>query len=179
MFMQDIMNNLNVPIDKNFTIRVMQANDLPQVRSIYLDGIGTRNATFEVSAPDSWQEWDSKYISRCRFVAVSGDRVLGWIMISQVSNRLCYAGVAEISVYVANSVQSKGVGYKLLSTLITDAEENGFWTLQAGIFPENKASLALHQKCGFRQVGVREKIAMLDGKWRDMLLLERRSKKFI
>lgn len=174
------MNKLNVNVERTFKIRNLYASDLSDVKSIYLDGIATKNATFELSAPDTWQEWDNKYISSCRFVAADDNqRVFGWIMISQVSSRICYSGVAEVSVYVAKEVQAMGVGSELLSQLIADSETNGFWTLQAGIFPENKASLALHQKCGFRLVGIREKISMLDGKWRDMLLLERRSKKFI
>lgn len=168
----------SVSVSDKFIIRQMQDYDYLQVRDIYIQGVNTRNATFETIVPDSFEEWNKKYIPVCRFVAVT-DVVLGWTALNQLSIRSIYAGVVEVSIYVASSVQRLGIGYALLSSLVKASEENNFWMLQAGIFPENTASLALHKKCGFREVGIREKIAKLDGRWRDMLLLERRSDKFI
>lgn len=165
----------NSDTDKSFIIRSMCSDDWPWVKSIYLDGIATKNATFEAKVPASWEEWSNAHLASCRLVAANDNKVLGWIMLNRVSDRPCYIGVAEVSVYVALELRRTGIGYALLSTMIKDSQENGFWTLQAGVFPENVASLALHKKCGFREVGVRKKIARLDGKWRDMLLLEHRS----
>lgn len=170
------MNNLNIKIDKNnFKIRTMQDHDWQKVRQIYLEGIATQNATFETTAPEHWEEWDKNHLSSCRLVAEHHGEVLGWAMLSAVSNRRVFAGVAEVSIYVSEIVQRKGIGYALLSTLIIESEKNHIWTLQAGVFPENLASLAVHKKCGFRVVGIREKIGQLHGQWRDMMLLERRS----
>lgn len=155
-------------------IRGMQEADWPAVRAIYEAGIATGDATFETSAP-TWERWDAAHLPECRFVAVAADTVVGWAALSPVSSRCVYAGVAEVSVYVAPDRQGQGVGRKLLNALVLASEQQGLWTLQAGIFPENQASRALHERCGFRVVGVRERLGQLGGKWRDALLLERRS----
>jgi L-amino acid N-acyltransferase YncA len=162
-------------MDTSFIIDKMKTDDWNLVKSIYLRGITTGNATFQQNAP-SWIEWDESHLSSCRFVARSIDQVLGWAALSPVSSRYVYAGVAEVSVYVNPDHQGKGLGSSLLMHLIEASEENGFWTLQAGIFPENQLSIALHKKCGFREVGRRERIGEMNGVWRDVILLERRSK---
>lgn len=144
------------------------------VRAIYLDGVATGHATFQQSAPD-WNEWHKGHLPNGRLVAIDGEQVLGWAALTSVSSRCVYAGVAEVSVYVAQSAQRQGVGAALLAALVAEAESAGIWTLQAGIFPENKASLALHAKAGFRTVGTRERLGQLNDRWRDVLLLERRS----
>ena len=156
-------------------IRDLRPGDWPEVAAIYADGIATRNATFETDVP-SWEAWDASHLPQ-RVVAVDGSRVLGWSALSAVSERCCYAGVAEVSVYVAADAQGHGVGRALLEALIVRAEAAGMWTLQAGVFPENVASVALHERCGFRVVGSRERIGQLDGFWRDVVLLERRSRR--
>ena len=165
--------------DSSFFIESMQAEDWPEVRRIFVQGIATGNATFETHAP-SWEEWDAHHLATERWVARSapGKPVLGWIALSPYSSRAVYQGVAEDSVYIAAIARGVGLGRILLTWLIEDAERQGFWTLQAGIFPENKASLALHQVCGFRLVGNREKIGRMNGTWRDVLLLEWRSTKW-
>ena len=148
-----------------------------QVRQIYLDGIATGHATFETSAP-SWAQWDSNHLKPGRIVALSAEsgEVVGWAALNPVSARRVYAGVAEVSVYVANDARQTGIGKALLSRLVESSEPHGLWTLQASVFPENVASLALHKSCGFREVGIRERIGCLNGVWRDTVLLERRSK---
>jgi len=148
----------------------------PAVREIYEQGIASGNATFETELPD-WQKWDSSHRKDCRLVAVEAgrDSIIGWAALSSVSARRVYSGVAEVSVYAAAEARGRGVGKALLETLVTESEANGVWTLQAGIFPENKPSLALHKECGFLEVGVRRKIGKLGDVWRDVLLLERRS----
>lgn len=158
----------------DYALGSMLASDWEQVRSIYLEGIAGRNATFETDAP-SWEKWTASHLAFARLVARSGPDVLGWAALSPVSARECYAGVAEASVYVRAADARRGIGKALLNALIATSERNGIWTLQAGIFPENRASLALVRSCGFRAVGFRERIARLDGVWRDVLLLERRS----
>lgn len=158
------------------TITNMTENHWPAVRGIYESGIATGNATFQTEAP-GWDDWDKGHIKNCRLVAVEGDQVLGWAALSPVSSRCVYAGVAEVSVYVHPDARGKGVGRQLLNALILESEANNYWTLQAGIFPENMASIILHEKLGFRQVGRREKIGQMQGVWRDTLLLERRSHK--
>ena len=158
-----------------FAIEEMKAEDWPEVRTIYLEGIATGDATFETSAPE-WAAWDSGHVRSCRFVARSGEGILGWAALTAVSGRCVYAGVAEVSVYVAGRARGRGIGKALLSALILASEENGFWTLQAGIFPENAASIALHEGAGFRVVGRRERIGAMNGRWRDTLLFERRSR---
>lgn len=158
------------------TIKNMTENHWPAVRAIYESGIATGNATFQTEAP-GWEDWDKSHVKHCRLVAVDEDQVLGWAALSPVSSRCVYAGVAEVSVYIHQDARGKGVGRQLLQALILESETNNYWTLQAGIFPENAASIALHEKLGFRQVGRREKIGQMKGVWRDTLLLERRSNK--
>ena len=153
----------------------MHASDWVDVRAIYLEGIETGNATFETEAP-SWESWDSAHMPEPRLAARHGSgRVLGWAALTPVSGRCVYAGVGDLSVYVAATARGRGVGRALLEALIEASERSGIWTLQAGIFPENVASLELHRGCGFREVGRRERIGKLKGVWRDVLLLERRS----
>jgi L-amino acid N-acyltransferase YncA len=155
-------------------INKMLPDDWEQVREIYLEGIATGNATYQKEAP-SWETWDNGHILECRIVARLDGKVLGWAALSPVSSRCVYSGVAEVSIYVSQSSKGKGIGSKLLKTLIEISEQNGYWTLQSGIFPENVSSLKLHIKSGFRKVGRRERIGKMDGAWRDTILLERRS----
>lgn len=148
----------------------------PEVKSIYEEGIATGNATFQTSAP-AWHEWDSSHVKNSRIVAVDdNDKVMGWAALTPVSGRCVYAGVAEVSVYVSGDAQGQGVGKALLKELIWQSEQNGFWTLTAGIFPENKASLKIHTDAGFKILGIRDRIGKMNGVWRDTVLLERRSK---
>ena len=153
----------------------MLARHWDGVRAVYLEGLATGDASFETEAPD-WPRWDASHLPCCRLVALDGGRLAGWSALSRVSAREVYAGVAEVSVYVGRGFRGLGVGRALLSALVSESEEAGLWTLQAGIFPENAASLALHRSCGFREVGRRERVGRLAGRWRDTLLLERRSK---
>jgi len=157
-------------------IAPLTAADWPAVRAIYLEGIATGNATFETAAPD-WPEWDAKHLPHSRLVSCTPAtrEVLGWAALSPVSSRPVYRGVAEVSVYIAERARGKGVGSALLNALIASSERHGIWTLQAGIFPENAASIALHRKAGFREVGRRERIGCMNGIWRDTVLLERRT----
>jgi phosphinothricin acetyltransferase len=148
--------------------------DWPAVRAIYQEGIATRNATFENDAPP-WEEWDSGHLRDGRLVALLDGKVIAWASLSPVSGRCVYSGVAEVSIYIAAAMRGQGIGGALLETLIRESEEKGFWTLQAGIFPENEASMALHQKYGFRIVGRRDRLGKMDDRWRDVMLLERRS----
>ncbi|QEC67688.1 N-acetyltransferase [Panacibacter ginsenosidivorans] len=145
------------------------------VKKIYEEGIATGNATFQTTPP-SWEEWDKDHLTTARFLALDNHEITGWAALTPVSGRCVYAGVAEVSVYVAAAARGKGVGKILLQALIKAAEENGLWTLQAGIFPENIASIKLHESNGFRIIGTREKIGKMHGLWRDTVLLERRSK---
>lgn len=157
------------------SIEPMRPEDWPAVRAIYLEGIATGNATFEQTAPE-WEKWDAGHLECARLVARSeSGEVLGWAALSAVSSRCVYAGVAEVSVYVAGAARGRGVGRKLLARLIADSEAQGIWTLQAGIFPENVASVALHERAGFRILGRRERPGQMNGRWRDVVLLERRS----
>ena len=149
--------------------------DWPEVRAIYLEGIGTGQATFETGAP-SWEEWDSKHLDSPRLVARTASGVAGWAALSPVSSRTVYRGVAEVSVYVGAHARGAGFGRALLEALIASSEREGIWTLQAGILVENQASLSLHSRCGFRFVGRRERIGKLHNSWRDVILMERRSK---
>jgi L-amino acid N-acyltransferase YncA len=159
------------------TVRPMDQNDYPVVHSIYELGIATGNATFQTEAPP-WETWDKDHLKKCRLVAVDNSmKVIGWAALTPVSGRCVYAGVAEVSVYVHPDARGTGVGNKILEALIRESEDENIWTLQAGIFPENKASLKLHAACGFRQIGYREKIGKMNGAWRDTILLERRSKR--
>jgi L-amino acid N-acyltransferase YncA len=154
--------------------RSMTADDWAAVRRIYEEGIATGHATFQTSAP-SWEEWNADHLSACRLVAEDDGRIVGWAALTKVSGRCVYAGVAEISVYVSSSARGRGVGRELLAELVRESEQNGLWTLQAGIFPENAASVAIHERCGFRIVGRRQRLGKMNGAWRDVLLLERRS----
>ena len=156
------------------TIVRMQPSDWPSVRAIYLEGIATGNATFATTAPD-WPAWDAAHLPHCRLVARDTSAILGWAALSPYSRRAVYAGVAEVSIYVAESARGQGIGVELMSALVTESEAKGIWTLQAGIFPENAASIGLHQRFGFRVVGVRERIGEMNGVWRDVVLMERRS----
>jgi len=157
------------------TIEKLTQKYFPSVRKIYEEGIVTGNATFQTESPE-WDEWNKSHLSECRLVAIDNDVVMGWAALTPVSGRCVYAGVAEVSVYVGALHRGKGVGKFLLENLIQESESKNIWTLQAGIFPENKSSLALHQRLGFRQIGYREKIGQMKGVWRDTMLLERRSK---
>jgi len=151
----------------------MRSSDWEQVRSIYLEGIHGGDSTFETDAP-SWEKWNEGHLSFARLVMRDGDTVVGWAALSPVSKRLVYRGVVEVTVYVTESARGKGIGRALLEALIDESEKNDIWTLQASIFPENVASIELHLRCGFREVGRRERIAMLKGVWRDTILFERR-----
>lgn len=152
----------------------MRPDDWPAVRAIYLEGIATGNATFETEAP-GWDVWDEKHLSKPRLVFRDGSAVAGWAALSRVSARACYAGVAEVSVYIGDAFRGRGIGSQLMRGLVEQSEANGIWTLQASIFPENEASVTLHLRHGFRIVGRRERIAQLHGVWRDTVILERRS----
>jgi phosphinothricin acetyltransferase len=146
----------------------------PKVREIYLAGIASGDATFETAAP-AWEEWDAAHLKFARLIVSGNGEVKGWAALSRISARKAYAGVAEVSVYVASDCRGKGYGKALLEALIAESENNAIWTLQAGIFPENVASIALHRAAGFREVGRRDRIAKLNGVWRTTVLMERRS----
>ena len=152
----------------------MREGDWPAVKAIYEEGIATGQATFETETP-SWETWNEDHLATGRLVARKRGQVVGWAALSPVSGRCVYAGVAEVSVYVTEKARGQGIGTALLQALIIDSEEAGIWTLEAGIFPENRASLALHKACGFRQVGYRERLGQLNGLWRNVILMERRS----
>lgn len=157
------------------TIDSMTSADWPAVREIYEAGIATGDATYQTEVPQ-WDAWDAAHLTSCRLVIRDENRtVLGWAALSPVSARRVYAGVAEVSVYVAAESRGRGVGLQLLRALVDASERDGRWTLQASIFPENRASLRLHERCGFRIVGRRERLGCVHGRWRDVLLLERRS----
>lgn len=155
-------------------VRAMTPEDWPHVRAIYEEGIATGDATFQTEAPER-AAWEAAHLASPRLVATLADAVAGWAALSPYSRRPVYAGVAEVSVYVAAPARGRGVGRALLEALIAASEAQGIWTLQAGIFPENQASLALHGRCGFRVVGTRERIGAMHGRWRDVVLMERRS----
>ena len=162
-----------------WTIDALLPDDWDAAAAIYRQGIATGNATFEQEAP-AWAVWDRSHLPTPRLAAraaarAEGGALLGWAALSPVSSRCVYAGVAEVSVYVAASARGRGVGRALLAALVAASEAAGIWTLQAGIFPENTASVALHHRCGFRTVGRRERLGEMNGVWRDVLLLERRS----
>lgn len=169
----------------SISIRPFQQTDFKSVCRIYQEGIDTGHATFQTQAKN-WQEWQSSTLEQTRIVAVLNDVIVGWAALSPTSSRLVYAGVTEISIYVSashrtvntseNLPEHKGIGTKLMSALISLSEKQNIWTIQAGIFPENKASITLHKKFGFKVVGVREKIGKMNGVWRDSILMERRSK---
>ena len=155
-------------------VRDLRPADWVEVARIYAEGIATGNATFETEVP-SWAAWDAAHLAEHRFLAERDRRVVGWIALSPASRRPCYAGVAEISVYVAETARGNGVGTELLAAVVASAERDGLWTLQTSVFPENEPSLALLRRFGFRTVGTRERIGRLHGVWRDTVLVERRS----
>lgn len=160
---------------KHIAIRKFESNDFDPVSRIYGQGIETRNATFETHIK-SWDEWNEAYLATCRLVAHIDKNIIGWAALSSISKRPAYRGVAEVSVYVDNDYKKMGVGSRLLRALVNQSKQEGFWTLEAKIFPENKSSIALHLKNNFKIVGRREKIGQLYGIWRDVILMERRSK---
>jgi L-amino acid N-acyltransferase YncA len=156
------------------TITTMLPQHWEAVKIIYEEGIATGNATFQQAAP-GWDDWDNAHVKTCRLIAIENNEVLGWAALSAVSSRCVYAGVAEVSVYVAVNARGKNIGSLLLKELIAESEKSGYWTLQSGIFPENKQSIAIHKKNGFRIVGYRERIGKMQNVWRDNIYLERRS----
>ncbi len=177
------------------SLRDLRSEDWPEVARIYAEGIATGNATFETEVP-SWESWDAAHLAEPRLVAscaeateeraqsdlsqeADADEAAGWAVLAPVSSRCVYAGVAEVSVYVGEAARGQGVGKALLASLVRRSEDAGIWTLQAGIFPENSASLELHKRCGFRVVGIQERIAKHNGIWRDVVLLERRSRRVL
>jgi phosphinothricin acetyltransferase len=157
------------------TLDKMLPADWEAVKQIYEEGIATGNATFQQQAPD-WEEWNKDHLPFSRIIAKEDGAILGWAALTPVSGRCVYAGVAEVSVYVSDKARGKGLGKKLLQKLIEESEANNIWTLQAGIFPENIASIKIHEACGFRTLGTRERIGQMNGRWRDTILMERRSK---
>jgi phosphinothricin acetyltransferase len=159
----------------DFRIEQLKEEHWDRVRQIYLEGIASGHATFETDAPP-WEQWNASHLTHSRFVANAGGTVTGWAALSPVSNRCVYGGMAEVSVYIGWDYRGYGIGRTLLDALISSSEQNGTWTLQAGVFPENEGSVRLHLACGFREVGRRERIGKMNGVWRDTLLLERRSR---
>ena len=155
-------------------IRKMNEQDSTRVLEIYKMGIETRNATFETRVP-SWADWDAGHLKHSRFVYIDNGKVIGWVALSPVSSRSAYQGVAEISIYIDTNTLGKGIGSLLIYKVITSSEEQGIWSLYSSVFPENTATIKLHEKFNFRIIGTREKIGQIDGKWRDTILLERRS----
>lgn len=161
----------------NYEIREMILEDGARVLEIFRQGIEGGNATFDKEVP-SWEVWDTKFFKVCRLVLEDENKVVqGWAAIQPISARECFKGVAEVSIYLDNSIQGKSFGSILLQKLISETEEHGFWTLQSGIFPENVASIKVHEKFGFRTIGKRERIAEMNGVWRDVIMMERRSDK--
>ena len=159
---------------EKLTIQELRPEHWPGVIRVYAEGIATGNATFETEVP-TWEAWSSSHLPDHRLVALRGGDVVGWAAVSPVSDRCCYGGVADLSIYVDSAARGHGVGGALLRRVVEESQRAGIWTLQAGIFAENGPSLVLHLHCGFRLVGVREKLGRLDGDWRDVLLLERRA----
>jgi phosphinothricin acetyltransferase len=155
--------------------RKLEASDYPRVAEIYLQGIATGFATFQNEATD-WEAWDNSHLKECRLGVFEGEELAGWAALTPVSGRCVYAGVAEVSIYIAENFRGKGIGKSLLLKLIEESEAAGLWTLQSGIFPENTASIRLHEQCSFRIIGYREKIGKKDGVWKDNIIMERRSK---
>lgn len=153
----------------------MIPEDWPEVARIYAEGIATGIATFETQVP-AWEAWDTAHLYAGRLVASSGDVLSGWVAISPVSGRCVYGGVAEVSIYIGQDARGKGLGRELMKALISESEKAGIWTLQSGIFPENLASIRLHERSGFRRIGHRERIGKLHGTWKDNILFERRSR---
>jgi phosphinothricin acetyltransferase len=159
-----------------YKIELMVPSDWEQVKNIYLQGIKTGIATFQTEAP-TWENWDKGHLDSCRLVARSGDIVLGWVALSPTSGRCCYSGVVEVSIYVGDQYKGHGIGTTLLTNIIKQSEENGIWSLYCAIIRENISSIAIHKKCSFREIGIREKVSkMSNGVWHDVVLMERRSK---
>ena len=156
-------------------IKKIESGHYKEVAAIYLQGIATGIATFQTEATD-WENWDKSHLSNCRLAAFAEHQMAGWTALSPVSSRCIYAGVAEVSIYIEENFRAKGVGKYLLLKLIEESESAGLWTLQSGIFPNNSASIKLHEQCGFRTIGYREKIGKIDGVWKDNIIMERRSK---
>jgi len=152
----------------------MYPEDWPTVSRIYEEGIATGFATFEKEVP-SYENWDKSHIEECRLIASEEDTIVGWAALSPVSSRCVYGGVGEVSVYITTDHRGKGIGKQLLLSLIDASESSGYWTIQSGIFPENKSSVVIHKQCGFRLIGCRERVGKLDGVWKDNLIFERRS----
>jgi phosphinothricin acetyltransferase len=159
---------------EGINVRPMAPSDWDAVRVIYAEGIATGDATFERQPPER-QAWEAAHLPACRLVAEENGLVVGWAALAPVSSRSVYAGVAEVGVYVAAAARGRGAGMRLLRALLEESERQGIWTLQVAVFPENDASLRLHRACGFRLVGRRERLGRMEGRWRDVLLLERRS----
>jgi L-amino acid N-acyltransferase YncA len=159
-----------------FMIEPLLPEHWEAVKKIYENGIATGNATFQIAAPSTWAEWDKGHVEYSRFIAKKGNIIMGWVALSPTSARECYNGVCELSVYVDNDYRGKGIGNLLMKAMIESSEAAGVWTLYSSTFPENRASIALHKKFGFREIGYREKIAKQNGVWRNTVLLERRSK---
>jgi phosphinothricin acetyltransferase len=164
----------NWGMERSLSIEPLTADHWDAVRAIYLQGIATGNATFQQTVPD-WDQWDAGHLRACRLVARSKQDIVGWAALSPVSSRSVYRGVAEVSIYVAEMARGRGIGLRLMAGLVAGSEAEGIWTLQAGIFPENTASIELHTKAGFRTVGTRSRLGRMNGRWRDVVLLERRS----
>lgn len=158
-----------------FIVEEMKDEDWPKVADIYREGLATGDATFETDVSE-WDRWDRNHLSGCRLVARAGKQITGWVALSSVSGRCVYSGVAEVSIYVKSSARGQGIGKALLEAAIKESERIGIWTLQSGTFPENVASIAIQKACGFREVGTREKIGCMYGRWRDVVLMERRSR---
>ena len=160
----------------NYTIEEMKASDWEEVSQIYLEGINTGIATFQNSIPN-FEDWNNGHIKSCRLVAKSEGKILGFAALTPTSSRPVYSGVAEVSIYIGENHRGLGLGHALMTNIIKLSEENNFWTLQSGIIRENTASIELHKKCGFREIGFREKVAKMDnGIWHDTVLMEHRSK---
>jgi len=157
-------------------IRNLRNSDSSAVLEIYQQGLDTGEASFEIEAPN-WANWQAKYLAHSRLVWEQDDKVKGWAALAPVSVRDCYSGVAEVSIYVVSGSPGLGIGSKLMARLVEESERNGIWSLYSSIFPENQATLKLHLRHGFREVGIRERIAQRDGRWRNTLILERRSRK--
>ena len=155
-------------------IEKMKDEDWPEIKTIYRQGIATGNATFDSEAPE-WEQWNKTHLQDCRLVIKSEQKIVGWAALSPVSTRCVYKGVTELSLYVRDSFRGRGIGTALLKATIEESQRAGVWTLQSGTFPENAASIAIQKACGFREVGIRKKIGCMNGKWRDVVLLERRS----
>ena len=163
-------------MNEKLSFRKLKRTDWEQVSKIYKEGLDTGNATFETNVPN-WNDWNNGHISDCRIIVEIENKIVGWSALSPVSSRCVYGGVAEVSVYVSTKFSGQKIGTKLLERLIAESENYGIWTLQAGIFAENKGSIIIHERLGFRKIGYREKIGKMNGSWRDTTLLERRSDK--